>query len=156
METLAPSLAEEHARVGYDVIAYDVSAVWGKFLGFILDLPAVCCFPGLAPQWRAYLYSFNSPPPLVSRPLPVFFTSFSLSLSFSPSISLSIFSSNILLPHLYSFILIAENNSQFGHIYQNSIDECINVLSNNQCFVCGQTVNESILNKALYLSLLTK
>lgn len=57
LETLAPDLAEEHARVGFDVIAYDVSAVWGKFLGFILDLPAVCCFPGLAPQWREYVRS---------------------------------------------------------------------------------------------------
>lgn len=56
LQTLTPGLVEENNRLGFDLIAYDVSAVWGKFLGFILDLPAVCCFPGLAPQWREYLF----------------------------------------------------------------------------------------------------
>jgi hypothetical protein len=54
LEALAPGLATEQATKPYDLVAYDVSAVWGKFLGHILDLPAVCCFPGLAPQWREY------------------------------------------------------------------------------------------------------
>jgi MGT family glycosyltransferase len=57
LETLAPGLASEHASKPFDLVAYDVSAVWGKFLGHILDLPAVCCFPGLAPQWREYVRS---------------------------------------------------------------------------------------------------
>lgn len=57
LETLAPDLTREHEQVGFDLIAYDVSAVWGKFLGHILDLPSVCCFPGLAPQWREYIRS---------------------------------------------------------------------------------------------------
>jgi MGT family glycosyltransferase len=59
LEALAPGLASEQASAlkPYDLVAYDVSAVWGKFLGYILDLPAVCCFPGLAPQWREYARS---------------------------------------------------------------------------------------------------
>jgi len=57
LESLAPGLASEHASTPYDLVMYDVSAVWGKFLGHILDLPAVCCFPGLAPQWREYVRS---------------------------------------------------------------------------------------------------
>lgn len=57
LEALAPGLASEHASAPFDLVAYDVSAVWGKFLGHILDLPAVCCFPGLAPQWREYIRS---------------------------------------------------------------------------------------------------
>lgn len=57
LQALTPDLATEHAKNPYDLVAYDVSAVWGKFLGHILDLPAVCCFPGLAPQWREYIRS---------------------------------------------------------------------------------------------------
>lgn len=57
LEELTPNLVAEHAKEPFDLVAYDVSAVWGKFLGFILDLPAVCCFPGLAPQWREYVRS---------------------------------------------------------------------------------------------------
>lgn len=57
LQELVPELAKEHMDTAFDVIAYDVSAIWGKFLGFILDLPSACCFPGLAPQWRAYIRS---------------------------------------------------------------------------------------------------
>jgi len=35
-----------------DLILYDVSAVWGKYLGYHLGVSSICCFPGLAPQWK--------------------------------------------------------------------------------------------------------
>jgi len=31
--------------------------VWGKFLGKVLKVPSVCCFPGFAPQLKGYLKS---------------------------------------------------------------------------------------------------
>lgn len=57
LQDLTPDLVTEHGKNPFDLVAYDVSAVWGKFLGHIMDLPAVCCFPGLAPQWREYIRS---------------------------------------------------------------------------------------------------
>eukprot|EP01124_Arcella_intermedia_P025189 TRINITY_DN4447_c0_g4_i1.p1 TRINITY_DN4447_c0_g4~~TRINITY_DN4447_c0_g4_i1.p1 ORF type:complete len:534 (+),score=136.35 TRINITY_DN4447_c0_g4_i1:83-1684(+) len=53
MDLLVPRLTKEK----YDLIMYDVSAVWGKFIGEIIHVPSVCCFPGLAPQWKGYVKS---------------------------------------------------------------------------------------------------
>eukprot|EP01130_Rhizamoeba_saxonica_P003806 TRINITY_DN1578_c0_g1_i1.p1 TRINITY_DN1578_c0_g1~~TRINITY_DN1578_c0_g1_i1.p1 ORF type:complete len:441 (+),score=66.98 TRINITY_DN1578_c0_g1_i1:53-1324(+) len=38
-------------------ILYDVSAIWGRLIALKLDIPNICCFPGMAPQIRFYLSS---------------------------------------------------------------------------------------------------
>jgi len=42
------SLIDQLKMERYDLIVHDVSAIWGIFLGKILNRPYVCCFPGTA------------------------------------------------------------------------------------------------------------
>ena len=42
------SLIDQLKMERYDLIVHDVSAVWGIFLGKILNRPYDCCFPGTA------------------------------------------------------------------------------------------------------------
>eukprot|EP00008_Paramoeba_atlantica_P009406 CAMPEP_0201491494 /NCGR_PEP_ID=MMETSP0151_2-20130828/30045_1 /ASSEMBLY_ACC=CAM_ASM_000257 /TAXON_ID=200890 /ORGANISM="Paramoeba atlantica, Strain 621/1 / CCAP 1560/9" /LENGTH=496 /DNA_ID=CAMNT_0047877873 /DNA_START=65 /DNA_END=1555 /DNA_ORIENTATION=+ len=58
-ELIVDGLIETLRKETIYAILYDVSAIWGKFLAEILKIPSVCCFPGLAPQWRFAFSSTN-------------------------------------------------------------------------------------------------